>query len=409
MALRLLAAWSALVLGAPSLGAQSIERDLRRQCEGGEIRTCTVLGLVYETGAADGEPDLARALELYEQACGRGFAAGCTRLALAQQAPPAGPRGDGYVRVGHIADSETGEPIAEAVVEIRQIGLRLLTDEAGRVDLGELRRGRYTVIAGRLGYDRVQGVLPVPWDTDFLMLLPRTALGEDETLGGVFGRVVEEGTGRELSYVGVTLDGEEPIELLTGPDGRFSVGGLEAGPREITFSLIGYAPRTTSLVVQPGGTVEVHASLSTQAIELEPIEVVVGSGYLTRTGFYRRSRDAIGWQLTRRDLDDIDPIVASEILLRVPGVAVMQTRRGAVPITTRAGSVPGQAECRLRPYLDGIAMYDWDFDSLRLDDLEAIEVYHGPSAPIEYRGLMDPDGHYPCGVVLIWTTRGGRR
>jgi hypothetical protein len=52
-------------------------------------------------------------------------------------------------------------------------------------------------------------------------------------------------------------------------------------------------------------------------------------------------------------------------------------------------------------------MIDWDLDQLRPEHIEGIEVHQGLAAPIEYRNLINPDGTYPCGVVLIWTTRGG--
>ncbi len=404
MAPRLVLALALIIAGAPALDAQDLLRTHRRACEGGEIRMCTVLGLIYESGAA-GEADVERAIELYQRACDQDIAAGCTRLALAQVAPPTGPRENGYVRVGYIADSESGAPVSEAVVEIPLLGIRLLADEAGRVDFGRLPRGRHTVTAGRLGYIRVEGELPVPWDTDFIILLDRTVQDEGERLGGIFGRVKEVGTGRDLPYVDVTLAGDPPIRLVTGLDGRFSLAGLEPGPVEMTFSLIGYEPRTTTVVIQPGETLEVHATLSTQAIELEAIEVQVGSRYLDRNGFYRRSRQAIGTQFTRRDLIELDPIDVTEVLLRAPGVAVQVGRNGSHPVSSRRESAIGQGDCRLRVYIDGVALYDFDIDTLRPDDLEGIEVYHGASVPVEYQRLVDPDGVYPCGAVLVWTRR----
>lgn len=408
MALRLLSAALLLAAGASSLSAQGVEERHRRACNGGDVQSCTLLGLIYETGAGGDDPDVERAIVLYQRACDFGLAAGCTRLALAQQTPSGETRRGELDRVGYIADASTGAPIPEAVLEIPRLQLRLMADAAGRIALGELPRGTHEVVAGKFGYERVEGELPVPWDSDFLMLLERVDPSDEEALGGIFGRIVEDGSARELGYVDVTIHTQTPIQLVAGPDGRFNVGGLPPGPVDVTFSLIGYATRTTTLVVEPGTTLEVRASLATEAIELEPIEVVVGSGYLQRRGFYQRSRNSIGTQFTRRDLDEFDPIVVSDVLLRVPGVAVLQTRQGTVPITTRPGSALGQGDCRLRPYLDGIAMYEWDIDQLRPDDLEAIEIYHGPTAPIEYQSLVDPDGHFPCGVLLVWTTRGRR-
>jgi len=408
LALRFLLATTVFAVAAPALSAQSVERTYQRACDGGEIRRCTLLGLIYETGAGGDDPDVERAIELYRQACDFGLPIGCTRLALAQQSPPAGPRENGFARMGHIADGETGAPIVDAVVEIPRLGLRLMADAAGRVDFGTLPRGRHIVTAGKFGYERVEGELPVPWDSDFLMLLEPLAPDSDEALGGIFGRIVEDGTGVELAYVDVTIATDPPIQIVTGADGRFNVGSIEPGSVDVTFSLIGYEPRTTTVDVQAGATLELRASLATQAIELEPIEVIVGSGYLHRSGFYQRSRHSIGTQFTRSDLDRIDPMTVSEVLRRVPGVAVMDTRRGRVPITNRAGGPVGQGDCRLRPYLDGMAMFEWNIDDVLPGDLEAVEIYHGPSVPVEYARLVDPDGHYPCGVVLLWTTRGRR-
>ena len=404
MAPRVLLAFILFAGGVRAAAAQDLERDNRRACEAGEMRACTLLGLIYETGAA-GERDLERAIELYQRACDFGLPAGCTRLAFAQGAPPDSARDNGYIRVGHIADAETGEPIGEAVVDVPLLNIRVLADEAGRVDLGRLPRGRHRVVAGRLGYGRLEGELPSPSDEDFLMLLDRTEPDEEATLGGVFGRVTEEGTGWALAYVDITLAGPPPVQTITTPDGRFSLAGLEPGPVEVTFSLIGYAPRTTTIIIQAGETLDIRATMSTQAIELPAIEVMIGSGYLERTGFYRRSRLAMGVQFTRRDLADIDAIVASDILLRAPGVSVVHGRDGARAVASRLGGATGQSECRLRAYLDGVAVHDFDLDTLRPDDLEAIEIYHGPSVPIEYSQLMDPDGVYPCGAILIWTRR----
>jgi hypothetical protein len=404
MACRLLLAVALLSVSAPALAAQDLLRTHRRACDGGEIRMCTVLGLIYESGAA-GDRDMERAMELYQRACDQEIAAGCARLALAQAAPPVGTRENGYVRVGYIADSESGAPVSEAVVEIPLLGIRLLADEAGRVDFGRLPRGRHTVTAGRLGYIRVEGDLPVPWDTDFMMLLDRTVQDEGERVGGIFGRVKEEGTGRDLQYVDITLAGNPPIQLVTGVDGRFSLSGLDPGPVDVTFALIGYEPRTTTIAIEPGETIELHATLSTQAIELEPIEVLVGSRYLDRNGFYRRSRQAIGTQFTRRDLIELDPIDVTEVLLRAPGVEMQVGRNGSHPVSSRREGAIGQGACRLRVYIDGVSLFEFDIGTLRPDDLEGIEVYHGASVPVEYQRLVDPDGVYPCGAVLVWTRR----
>ncbi|MGE0158142.1 MAG: carboxypeptidase regulatory-like domain-containing protein [Gemmatimonadales bacterium] len=394
-----------VALSAPGpLAAQNLVRDTRRSCESGEIATCTVLGLIYETGAA-GERDVARALELYQRACDAGRAEGCTRVALAQTTAGDTIRADTSMRWGHIADAETGAPIGEAVVEIPSLGIRVLADEAGRVALGPLPRGRHEVFAGRLGYVRLSGVLPVPYDTDFLMLLESNVMSEEGTVGRIVGRVVDEATGQGMPNVDITLGGEEPRNYVSGSDGRFAIPGIDPGSFDLTFEHIGYGTRTTSVAVAAGVVVEVRASLSMQPIELDPIEVRVGSRYLDRSGYYRRSVLSIGTQYSRSEIADMHPVTMSDIILRAPGITTENQRGRTVIFSTRSGDRMGAAACRVRTYLDGLAMHDWDLEFLRPDDVEGIEIYHGASTPIEYQYLVDPDGVYPCGVVLIWTRR----
>src|SRR5262245_23819396 len=102
------------LLASERAAAQNVQETYRRGCEGGEVASCTLLGLIYETGAG-GQRDLPRAMELYGRACDFGIEVGCTRLALAQATPPPPPDEDGFVRYGQVADSETGAPIPQAV------------------------------------------------------------------------------------------------------------------------------------------------------------------------------------------------------------------------------------------------------------------------------------------------------
>ena len=114
-----------------------------------------------------------------------------------------------------------------------------------------------------------------------------------------------------------------------------------------------------------------------------------------------------GSAFTRRDFDTIDPIAVSDVFWRAPGVSVVEGRWGADVVSRREAGRDHPGPCRLRPYLDGMPMIDWDIDQVRPDDLEGSEIYQGLAAPIEYRNLSNPDGSIPCGVVLIWTRRGG--
>jgi hypothetical protein len=376
-------------------------------CELGDLRSCAVLGLIYETGAG-GARDLGRAVELYERACAREVDVACLRRELLEQEPPADPTLDPFVRFGRVADAETGAPLANALVELPGLDLRRVADPWGRVDLGRLPRGTYRISVRRGGYDEITGQLPVPWDSEFVLFMFPEVVAESSALGGVFGQVTDATTGAPLANVEVTLLAPNPLVTISNQDGRFAFGGVAPGRAEVRLSHIGYAERRQELSVQAGRTVEVYASLAARPIELEPIEVTIGSGYLERSGFYRRARAGAGYVLTRRDFDDMNLIELSEVFLRVPGVFAERTRFGTHVSTRREMGRDRAGACRLRPYLDGTPMMDWDIDTVHPEDLEGLEVHQGLAAPIEYRNLTDPDGTNPCGVVLIWTTRGGR-
>jgi hypothetical protein len=399
LSVALLIAWT-----LPASG-QSPLAEHRDACERGELISCTIIGLIYETGAG-GVRDVERAISLYERACRFDVAAACTRLELAQRGVPT-PQDGGASRIGRVADEWTGAPIGDAVVDLPDLGIRVLADAAGRADLGSLPPGRHRIVAQRFGYERVEGDLPVPWETEFLLLMAPTADEGEATLGRIFGQVTEEGTGRGLSDVEVTLVSGGAGRTVTNSDGRFGLAGLEPGTVEVRLFRLGYEVRTTTLTVRPGRTVEIYATLSAQAIELEAIEVVIGSPYLERTGFYLRARGSAGSLFTRRDFDRFNPIAVSDIFARAPGVSVLRGRRGAELVTRRDLDRTSGTACRLMPYLDGIRMTDWDLDNIRPDDLEAIEIYTGPDTPVEFANRYDANGDYQCGVVLIWTTRGG--
>lgn len=385
--------------------AQDVVRAHRAACEAGELASCTLLGLVYESGAA-GERDLDEALELYGRACDRGVEPACVRLRLASRSPLKPPPTDPYVRVGRVADAETGAPVPEAVVDVPALGLRVLADEAGRVDLGRLPSGRHRIVVRRLGYERVEGTLPVPWSTEFLTLLPPSAAAAEAPFGRIFGRVTDLATGEPLSDVEVVLLAGTEGRTVSNASGRFGFAGLEPGTVEVRLSRLGYETRTTTVTIERGRTVEIHAALSSRPIELEPIRVVVGSPYLERSGFYLRARSSAGSVFTRADLERFQPIGVSDVAARAPGVSVVRGRRGTEFVTLRESDRAYPGPCRLLPYLDGVRMTEWDVDAVRPEDLEAIEIYQGSDTPAEYANLYDMYGTPMCGVVLIWTRRG---
>ena len=59
----------------------------------------------------------------------------------------------------------------------------------------------------------------------------------------------------------------------------------------------------------------------------------------------------------------------------------------------------GSGPCELEVYIDGARTFSTDLNQIPPDWLDAMEVYLGAEAPVQYSGLN------PCGVVLLWTRR----
>jgi hypothetical protein len=367
----------------------------QRACEGGLLVGCTNLGFMYEVGS--GVPqDLSRAVGLYQVACEGGEMLGCRGIETVVQTGGSEPV-ELFAKSGQIGDTETGDALSGAIIEVPELGIRTTSDASGRFELIGLPEGRYSLRAERLGYEMLFGQLEVPGNPEFLVLLTPTIVDDPLAPGRVTGLVTEEGGNRGLSDVEIVVLGQTEARTISNGRGRFNLRDLEPGLAEIRFTRLGYAPRTATLIVQPGIAVELTATMFTQPIELEAIEVTVRSSYLERVGFYRRA-GRWGRQFTRQDLDDINPMFVSDLIRRVPGVRIRYGLNGAEAVNRRRTSMSLGA-CALTVYVDGVRQFSNDLEGFPPEWLEAAEVYTGPGVPIEYRFFS------ACGVVLLWTQR----
>jgi hypothetical protein len=250
--------------------------------------------------------------------------------------------------------------------------------------------GSHGIVVEGFGYEPVSGEIDVPGNAEFVVMLPRASVSDPLETGSIVGRVANTND-RGLSTVDVAIVGNPAARTVSNPAGRFELRDVSPGLVEVQLSLLGYATRTTLVVLQPGATVELAATMSERAIELEPIEVMVRSGYLDRSGFYRRARGGWGTHFGPEDVARIDPFDAGDLIRgRVPGVRMMPD---GTAISSRGFMTSG--DCALEVILDGIlGLYD-----VPMEWIDAVEVYHGVGTPVEYTFRNS------CGVVLIWTTR----
>jgi hypothetical protein len=246
-----------------------------------------------------------------------------------------------------------------------------------------------------------------------------------QTAGRIHGRVTDHRNARPLQDVAVRLSG---TELLTETDrqGRFLLDAVPPGEFDIIAERLGYETRSVTVKLDEGGILDVTLVLSARAIELPPIIVEGRSRWLTNQGFYdRRDNNVSGTFITRADFEHRGPTNLQDILKNVRSVRFNHVEAGSTNIrfnrmtTDRLGpamdpSTPAPVfpGCEPDIYLDGQRYRErttrdpsrpWEslvnnINFIPPDQIEALEVYVG-NPPTRFM--------HPCGVLLIWTRRGG--
>ena len=221
--------------------------------------------------------------------------------------------------------------------------------------------------------------------------------------GVIEGRVLAaDGTG--LPDVAVSILGRAIEAGVSNVDGRFRIVGVSPGWMEVRFSRLGFGVYQRRVLVEPGSTVRMEATLSEEAIELAPIDVSVSgrSIYLDTNGFYRRAERGFGRQYSRKELDELQILEVSDVVRDVSGVVMQYDPYMANRVVAlRSRNLgPGGTPCALTVYVDGIRTLDPNLNQVPQEWILGMEVYLGAEAPAQYRLAGG------CGVVLIWTKDG---
>ena len=220
--------------------------------------------------------------------------------------------------------------------------------------------------------------------------------------GAVGGVVVDQESGDPIADVQLVLapKGEEdPLERVTisNGDGRFRFGEVRHGAYELRASRLGYQTRSDSVTVGPGTFLDVTVSLGQAAIELDEIEVSVGSVVLEGHGFYDRKRQGFrGTFIERSDIEEEQPASVTELFQNVRGLTVVWggVYGAQIFMNQRSSFNTNMPGCRPEIWLDGIRSTIESLDFMRVETLEGIEIYRG-GAPGRFNDS--------CGTIAVWT------
>ena len=238
------------------------------------------------------------------------------------------------------------------------------------------------------------------------LALPRSLEGQDPGVRPdpdgavrVFGTVVDRTTGDPIPTARVVfaqlgVEGEPSWVGGSDEDGRFRTARLPLGVFQIRVEVLSFSVVSHLSIFTEEGDVDIRIEMVPVDFALDPVVVSARrQTRLTRTGFYDRSRVGLGHFVTRSEIEELSPIDVSDVLRRVPDVVWSPGRLGA------GGVIRLRGGCEPQVILDGIPMAGpVSIDQIiSPTDVEAIEVYHGATAPIQYGGRTT------CGTVVMWS------
>ncbi len=251
----------------------------------------------------------------------------------------------------------------------------------------------------------IRGVLAVAWMAVAgvpvalgAQLVPPNAAEREGV--AVAGRVIDIRTGETIPSVRVEfrLPGEEGAPVwqgLSGSSGTFVTARMIPGEYEVSVAMLGYADVLSTLRLEEAGDVDLRVELVPEALAVEPVVVAVRrQSRLETGGFFERQAVGIGHFLTRQDIENRNPWRVADLFYGVPGARVIPASVGQ-PVP----NVLLRNNCSPLIVMNGAPLSS----RLRLDeilhpsDIEAIEVYHGSSAPIQYSQFTT------CGTIMVWT------
>jgi hypothetical protein len=267
----------------------------------------------------------------------------------------------------------------------------------------------------------------------FLAAILPASSGTAQTL---MGRVLDEGTGDPIPGAYLELierNGETLRSLLSDDVGGFVFSGLLPGPYRIVGERLGYRETVGGFVdLAVGETVELEFRMAVEAILLDPITVTASP-----RPWYEHMKAPALWEYYERseylktigrgrflgpeELRNLSGMPVTMAVGTIPGMHAVQSensagrfhllgRRGCDALfflngmPVRLLPPPSRADTADVDFVPGPAALDWFIDDfVNLNDVEAIEVYRGPSElPGEFHGFS---GGGNCGAVVVWTRR----
>lgn len=217
----------------------------------------------------------------------------------------------------------------------------------------------------------------------------------------------------------VALDsyGDRIARRVTDESGSFAFEVRRRNVLRLRAGGFGYETVTTpDLHLDENDFFLLELFLDVDAVPLAPLEVVARSARRIERSplfenFDHRVERGFGSYFTRDDIERIEPHRVTDLLTRIPGVHLSGSGVGHRRILSigRHQMGTGGGACQVQIYMDGNLVTRRGTGDVSVDELvtpqslEGVEIYRGLSTvPPEF---LNPNSD--CGVVALWTRRGG--
>ncbi|AHG90202.1 TonB family protein [Gemmatirosa kalamazoonensis] len=210
-------------------------------------------------------------------------------------------------------------------------------------------------------------------------------------------------------------------QATTDADGAFRFGDVAPGQVELRVRRVGFRPETLQVEVPQvdGGAVIVPLERAAQAMAGVVVRAQsrATASITPFAAFERRRAAGLGRFVTRADIDKRRPQRTSDLFRSVPGVVLVQGEAGtlvpqfrnSMSAGTASRGASSQGACTPFYWMDGtpLGALALDLDAIPPGAIEGIELYSGiATVPAALRGGVS---NAVCGVIAVWTRRGGPR
>lgn len=330
-----------------------------------------------------------------------------------------------------VSDSAGGYAVClerDGSVAVAAVGAPDVFLEAHSLELETVDLGTSVVVRRDVTLDpNVVAVLPQSGSGDPLVRY-RVSHSGSRWSNAIHGTVVRHADGAPVPGAMVlvrTADDGRPLHSsITNRDGRFRFIHPDRSTEEVELIVEHVAYGRISEVVEfrAGEQLDLEVVLTDRPIDVAPVVVTERRrGFLADMGFYDRLDRGSGRFIQREEIERRAPGRITDLMQGRSGWRVMRTPGGKQDIRI-TGPVRLQGDCQPALWVDGtlaraggeprkggtasggtVFVQPQLSEIVSPEEVEAIELYDGAAGiPMQYGGV-----DASCGVVLIWTRRGG--